>query len=508
MSGKRSQASGPPGWQAKKPRVASQAPVIIDDDIDDGFQPAFVSKSKPISQKAIVAVDSALWVEKYAPTAADALAVNPKKLDDLRACLRECTSSSAARLMVLAGPTGCGKSTALRLIAKELNICITEWLSPVARQFGEVYVRELDYESRLDQFHSFMLRALRYPSLIDDPASKRLILVEDIPLRHNKEKSAQFNQILVRAVRSGKFTIVLVVSGPDGGQFAVRELLPRELRESSATRVLNFQPIGVKMMKKVLEAILSAEKLGNKMSFVQRVIDSSNGDIRSAINSLQYLVRAGKASTLDANDEEMELLHAVGKVLHWGRGKRYEAKQKKREQTGRGRAVLDADEIVSGTGVGAEMFALFLHENGGEMFGELEDMFAAASYFSDSDVVGRNQRDGSLGVSLASTLACQGVVQSNQHPLPSSFNAVHAPKYLAAMRSNTAFHNSALGIVARPHLVPPQVLRGASVELMTSVIPAACAISGYGPLDSLRWLCDTETVQAAQAALVEDEISD
>lgn len=52
---------------------------------------------------------------------------------------------------------------------------------------------DVEYESRLDQFRSFMLRANRYASLVESAATEnRVVLVDDLPLLADDERQSHF----------------------------------------------------------------------------------------------------------------------------------------------------------------------------------------------------------------------------------------------------------------------------------------------------------------------------
>ena len=67
----------------------------------------------------------------------------------------------SSRLLILSGKPGCGKSTTVRVLAKELGLPLREWNDT----YGQVhYDREGDYTSHLDQFNKFLSEG-RFKSL-------------------------------------------------------------------------------------------------------------------------------------------------------------------------------------------------------------------------------------------------------------------------------------------------------------------------------------------------------
>lgn len=92
---------------------------------------------------------------------------------------------------------------------------------------------------------------------------------------------------------------------------------------------LRFQPVTQINMLKILSSIKNAEGLSIPQPYLNNLVQDSNGDIRSAINGLQFIsnqVRKERATTTKASSSKvvefdkhvskLSLFHAVGKVLY------------------------------------------------------------------------------------------------------------------------------------------------------------------------------------------------
>lgn len=93
---------------------------------------------------------------------------------------------------------------------------------------------------------------------------------------------------------------------------------------------LRFQPVTQINMLKILSSIKNAEGLSIPQPYLNNLVQDSNGDIRSAINGLQFIsnqVRKERATTttkassskvveFDKHVSKLSLFHAVGKVLY------------------------------------------------------------------------------------------------------------------------------------------------------------------------------------------------
>lgn len=143
-----------------------------DDDVFSTSQSSATTRQPP----ARVRSTKGLWADVYAPTTPDELCVNKKKVDELRAwiahnsAMTHSAASSRQRLMFLCGPPGAGKSTAVRCIAHQLGLSISEW-SDNASAGGLGYERMLNTEYRtqhvssLDDFGEFVQQSVSYAAL-------------------------------------------------------------------------------------------------------------------------------------------------------------------------------------------------------------------------------------------------------------------------------------------------------------------------------------------------------
>lgn len=122
-----------------------------------------------------------LWAEAYAPASVGDLCINKKKVEELREWMARNASPAAAdsavrqhpprqRLLFLCGPPGAGKSTAVRCIARELGLAITEWGDNESA--GRLnYDRKLNsefqtpYVSSLNDFADFIRQSVSYSAL-------------------------------------------------------------------------------------------------------------------------------------------------------------------------------------------------------------------------------------------------------------------------------------------------------------------------------------------------------
>lgn len=149
-----------------------------------------------------IPVISENWMECFAPSSSDDLAVHPKKLEEVRNWFRHCEAMRKkfpAQICLLTGPAGSGKTATIRVLARELGYELQEWINPVdceeIRTLGDQPDGNSYAGSQQEAFKSFLLRASRYKSLLS-AQSKRLLLVEDFPNFLLKDATSTFEELL------------------------------------------------------------------------------------------------------------------------------------------------------------------------------------------------------------------------------------------------------------------------------------------------------------------------
>ncbi|KAF6836808.1 cell cycle checkpoint protein rad17 [Colletotrichum plurivorum] len=289
---------------------------------------------KPTRPAAPTALDDDLrpWSERFAPLNLDELAVHKRKVSDVRKWLEDVVGGRLRqRLLLLKGAAGSGKTTTMRLLARDMGFELLEWRNPTGANGAN-----LGYASSSAQFQEFLGRGGKFgqldldvteapprPAATDKPgsSSQKIILVEEFPNTFSRSSTAltSFRSTILeylaantpslsafgRRPADGSITpVVLVISetlltttSASADSFTAHRLLGPEILRHPGTRVIEFNAIAPTLLAKALELVVlkEARKSGRKRTPGPLVLKRLGeiGDIRSAISSLEFMCLKG-----------------------------------------------------------------------------------------------------------------------------------------------------------------------------------------------------------------------
>lgn len=485
-----------------------------------------------------------LWVCKHAPTLLTDLAVHKKKVEEVSAwCERSFgVGGRKASVSLLIGPTGAGKTITLQVAAKQLNAEVVEWINPVTDanpEPGKSYFwndqtseRGAYQESQMSKFADFLLRTNRYPSLTifgNETCDRKLLLVEDFP-NAVLQNPKHFHELLRSYHRRGAGPLVFIVSESDSATASERFLFPPDVQNDLRMDIIRFNPIATTSMTKVLSKIanLESRRSTNQVRVpsaesLNQLIVSSAGDIRSAINSLQFFClncplktsvtklpsaptgssrkrtygkasKSGSKSVSLSNDEtsiglrdtNLSLFRALGKILYCKR----EDQQKVEECVvlpeflstyRRDPLLMVPEEVVEKSHMSPEGFTAFLHQNYLDFYTNLDDIVSASEYFSDADHFTREWSSRSTLEQYSSSVATRGVLFCNtsRGTVTSATSAVglgwkplHKPQWFGTAKKMRENSESVKGLFTGYRL--------STDELVMQVLPYLGSICGSG----------------------------
>ncbi|KAI9848495.1 MAG: Cell cycle checkpoint protein rad17 [Thelocarpon superellum] len=273
-------------------------------------------------------LDRRPWAEKYGPTSLEELAVHRKKVADVRAWLQDgLRGPTRQKLLILKGPAGTGKTTAIHLLSQAMDVEILEWRNPV----GSVATSE-GYSSMSAQFEEFIGRSATYGALalteaegppVQPTSRRKIVLVEEFPNTFTRASTAlqsfraAVHQYLASAAAAATAKwrspasltdssppmvmiiseTLLTTSSAAADSFTAHRLLGSDILHHPAVSVVEFNPIARTLLTKALGLIVQKEsrRSGRRKTPGPRVLEklAEVGDIRSAVGSLEFLCLRG-----------------------------------------------------------------------------------------------------------------------------------------------------------------------------------------------------------------------
>ncbi|PWW79302.1 hypothetical protein C7212DRAFT_349244 [Tuber magnatum] len=285
-------------------------------------------------------VDPRPWPERFAPQSSASLAVNPRKVAEVRSWFEHVSDGfSKQRLLILKGSAGSGKTAVLEVLSKEMGFEVLEWKNPS----GVIPTEEpggggASSSGLTGVFEEFMGRAGRFGSLSmastapsagsqaggeesanggsvpeTDESKKKVILIEDFPnalFTSSPAPLASFRHAIksfLAVPAPPRFSppappLVLIISESanisGSSAFTAHRLLSPEILHHPLAASITFNKIAPTFMIKALSAIIvqesreSGRRFGPSSSMLRAL--STSGDIRSAIMGLEFLAVNGE----------------------------------------------------------------------------------------------------------------------------------------------------------------------------------------------------------------------
>ncbi|XP_060764020.1 cell cycle checkpoint protein RAD17 [Neoarius graeffei] len=484
------------------------------------------------------------WVDVHAPQTRAELAVHKKKVEEVESWLRVHldfqSSNKGGAVLLLTGPSGCGKTATVHVLAKDACCHVQEWTNPSTADYrtDESFRESFDPASRFNSFHSssqtaafqeFLLRANKYNRLQmsgdDGTQERKIILVEDFPNQFYRQPGC-LHGILRHFVRTGRCPLVFIVSDSLSGDTSSRLLFPKDVQEELSIHNISFNPVAPTSMMKVLSRIatVEAKKSAGRISVpdkaaLEQLCSGSSGDIRSAINSLQFssftdsslaknlwASKKGKSSTTAAKpstrpkgrgrpakatdvreenpaiggkDASLFLFRALGKILYCKRESYEDGDVPKLpahlSEHQRDKLLVDPELVIERSHMSGEFFNLYLHQNYVDLFSDVEDVARASEYLSDADFLTAEWTSRSTMLEYGSSVATRGLIHSNTaraqaaHQSSVGFKPLHKPHWLHINKTYRENYLAAQSLFVSFCLTP--------ISLVTELVPYLAKLS-------------------------------
>ncbi|KAI8992572.1 Rad17 cell cycle checkpoint protein-domain-containing protein [Pilobolus umbonatus] len=337
-----------------------------------------------------------LWTDKYTPQTESEIAVHPKKIKECRDAFKDsCIGSVSGRvkMLILSGPSGSGKSTLIRLLSRILGHRIVEWDESTRSQ-----ALEYNSVSQMDSFSQFIYQSIKTNTLMDaHTLRQKVILVDDIPDFTTESVRNQFHSVIRHCLNMPqRFLIVIVISEAwtEIGAYhqvnnetritTVRDILPNDLVNDDRITRIEFNPVNKTLMMKALKLISEKEHLRAFTPQLDEIELISNGDIRFAINTLQFysipplakplIPSKRKREKISEKSYPLSLFHALGKVLYAKRDEYNKLEER-------------PQDVINKLPIDNDLFISYIHENCIPFFDNIEDISKCLDYLQEADTL-------------------------------------------------------------------------------------------------------------------------
>ncbi|ORX92916.1 Rad17-domain-containing protein [Basidiobolus meristosporus CBS 931.73] len=411
-----------------------------------------------------------LW-EKYQPRSEEDIAVSKKKVSQVKSWVNSALDPATSqlvrnRMLVLTGPPGAGKTAVVKLLSEDVCFEIIEWINPIWFSQGDVHVdgtfdatihlisivhnsiTSVESSRAIEAFEEFLVRSNKYPALSlqeetpstsHNESQRKMVVIEDIPLLTSSTTKQHFHRALEKYILSPRFhyPLILIISDTytrsDADSYkgrylqdftSVSTIIPASILASPFVQRISFNPIAPTFLKKALKQIVDLEYSQSQQQLtakdVEAIVAQSNGDIRNALNGLQFLCLGdhipeaigplvknskGKAKfdkskdpnsvPLFSKESNLNLFHAIGKILY---NKRVDhsaglgSKQTKRwalpehlKRHARLEQESNPDIVLEQVPVDPDVFTSFLHQNYLSFYSDIDECVNASEYMSSAD---------------------------------------------------------------------------------------------------------------------------
>jgi len=301
------------------------------------------SEKKPINAHATL---HELWSLKHAPRTSDELVVHAAKVRAVRSLFESAKLGRGPKALVITGPSGSAKSATIDTLCRDMAISLERWSMPAASA-----------ENCLSDLTAFLTRE-RYNHVLDKvlPSNElKVLTVEEWPILESFQLKETFRNLiriyLQRDQRNTRTKTCLVMSITDttiGGNVSATQLFGDLLTGGEfqgEISLVRFNPVAPSYIVKCLQRIAHEEHIDHVLTknTLKSIADTAQGDLRAAINSLQFFSskyrpdhalaavvnKKGKKrkltmratgsddeSAVSGRDQTLSLFHALGKILY------------------------------------------------------------------------------------------------------------------------------------------------------------------------------------------------
>ena len=218
--------------------------------------------------------DDNLWVEKYRPKTISDIIGNKEAKTTFIAWLKN--KRRRKKAVLLYGPAGIGKTTLANAAANQFGYSIIEMNASDTRTkktINKIGKPATSYVS-LDRFTS--------------ETKGNILFLDEVDGVFGQQDRGGIPAI-IKIVNESLIPVIMAANDPD-----LKKIRPLK----KVCKLIRFHPIRLPLIITLLQKICQKEKIRAEFEALERIALNSQGDIRSAINDLQSVVKVGTILTL------------------------------------------------------------------------------------------------------------------------------------------------------------------------------------------------------------------
>lgn len=304
----------------------------LSEEVDDCSEE--VIRPVPVKKKR---VESVQWIDKFQPQNISEVCINPRKMKEIREILEPMIAGQLpAKLLILSGPSGSSKSTAIKSLANHLMRKKPDVFRTESERVVEYFDSSLDDIHQPGHFQDFM-DGCKYRV----GSNLAVVLVEELPNVFHNDTLQSFRNCLrdwihTEGLKLPPLVLCLTEVELDSDRdrranqgyysiennLTVETLLGRDLvylgLALGAIKRVKLLPIAKTFMKRTLSKIAGQENL-RPLKELERFLAATyeTGDIRSLVCNLQFWAMQSRHTGVDfVRENQITLFHAVGKIIH------------------------------------------------------------------------------------------------------------------------------------------------------------------------------------------------
>jgi len=407
-----------------------------------------------------------MWAHQFAPTRKHDLGVHPKKIQEVDLALTELHP-----VVVLLGPPGCCKETTLRVLCAERGWGVVEWeCPPDGKNVGDAFLKfikdarsvgsaaaqkphtashECEPQGRISGDAEGASSIIHNTPNAQKNSSSENLNINGRPHTHNGRPRQSGHVVMVKDIpftlwdyREGfatDFHHALGLLSPNNNNnsssssssssssyaFPIYFLLNDNIhvRLIPQAHVITFNPVAPTIMTKALERIMKCAGMRPhpSKSELADTVQASQGDLRSAINTLQvgftFSSSASSGVSGTGTPGRLGFFHAIGRLMYCKRllPDAKEPKQLSYDQMtpkeNRPPLYFEVEEVMQDSGATSQSIVDFCFTNAPHFFESIEDLAAAQTELCRPTFFQEGVLD-----NLSHEVALRGMLDANMHP--------------------------------------------------------------------------------------------